>query len=81
MKNLNVIFRKLFLIILPLAILASCKSNQDTEQKSGVAKDSSVLEIYKQFDSTVTIEKLDSLKTKLDSLNKWRDSKRKRSPF
>ncbi len=81
MKKLNVILITACIIILPISVLTGCKSNEDIPQRTKGEKDSSIEEFYKQFDSTITIEKLDSFKTKWDSLNKWRDSKRKRSLF
>jgi hypothetical protein len=81
MKNLNVILKTACIMILPISFLTGCKSNEESEQKTKNEKDSSFEQYYKQFDSTITIQKLDSFKTKWDSLNRWRDSKRKRTVF
>lgn len=72
MKSIKVILFIIFCIF-----FISCSDKQEKP----VSKDEKEIEFYKQFDSTITKEQLISFKSRMDSLNRWKDSKRKGHRF
>ena len=73
--------RALLSIISLFLVMGGCNTKESVEKKTNQDDRKDAEEFYKQFDSTITIEKLDSFKTKWDSINNWRDTKRKRTFF
>jgi hypothetical protein len=62
-----------------LIVQAGCEQDKDSIDNENKGNKQAIEEYYKQFDTTLTKEQVDSFKTKYDSINRWRDTKRKRA--
>jgi len=51
---------------------------KNTENKTEENSNNSIESYYKQFDSTLKKEKVDSFKTSFDSIHRWKDTKHKK---
>ena len=71
----------MFYKILSIFLLAVCLLSCGKVSNKNFSGDDKSLEFYKQFDSTITKEKLVSFKGKMDEIYKWKDSKRKGHGF
>jgi len=65
------------IILISSILLLSC-GNKNEETKTTNKTDSSVEQYYKQFDSTMTIDKSNKLKQQVDSIYQLHDAKNKR---